>query len=64
MQYKFLCPSCGKQVIVSMQISSYTAAGHYCECGAELVRDVKDFCTVSQRNVDGFYGVEKENKKK
>ena len=64
MNYIFVCPSCGKKSTISMPISEYTAAGHYCECGAEMVRDIKDFCTISPRNVEGFYGVETENKNK
>ena len=60
MNYKFICPKCGKRIEISMPISEYTPDGHMCDCGAELKRDVNDFCTVSQRNVDGFFGVSKK----
>ena len=33
MNYKFICPKCGKQVTVSMPITEYKPDGHYCECG-------------------------------
>lgn len=64
MIYIFVCPSCGKRHEVQMLVSEYHANGHYCDCGTELKRDIKDFCTISQRNVEGFYGVETENKNK
>lgn len=60
MDYKFICPNCGKEKVVTMPISEYKADGHYCDCGTELKRDVKDFCTSSPRNIDGFFGVSKK----
>lgn len=60
MDYKFICSQCGKKVSISMPISEYQPNGHYCECGSELKRDVKDFCIASQRNVEGFFGVSKK----
>lgn len=60
MIYKFVCPVCNKKYDIQMPISEYKPNGHFCECGAELNRDIKDFCTISQRNVEGFFGVEKE----
>lgn len=46
MEYKFICPECNKQVVVSMPITEYKPNGHYCDCGVELKRDVKDFLHV------------------
>ena len=60
MIYKFKCPKCGTPYELNMRITEYQSNGHYCICGAELIRDVKDFCTVSQRKVDGFFGVSTE----
>lgn len=60
MRYKFICPDCGAEKEIVMPISEYTPNGHKCDCGAELKRDVKDFCLVSQRNVEGFFGVSKK----
>lgn len=45
MTYKFICPKCGKQKEIDMRISEYTSKGHYCDCGEELKRDVKDICS-------------------
>ena len=61
MIYKFVCPNCGKETTIRMPASQYDPNGHMCECGAELKRDIKDYCTISQRNVDGFFGVSTEN---
>ena len=60
MTYKFVCHECGKRVELSIPINEYKSTGHYCECGAELKRDINDFCTVSKRDVDGFFGVSTE----
>ena len=38
-----------------MRISEYTASGHFCQCGAELVRNPKDSCTSYAAKFDGFY---------
>ncbi len=64
MNYQFVCPECGNRETIAMPIAEYKADGHFCDkCGSELRRDIKDFCTISQRNVTGFFGVEKENRK-
>lgn len=55
MNYRFVCPSCGKTFTLSMPVSEYTASGHLCPCGAELKRDVKDFATSYAVKCDGFY---------
>ncbi len=55
MNYLFRCPSCGKQTKIHMRMSEYSADGHLCECGAELVRDLSDICTNYQINCTGFY---------
>lgn len=60
MNYKFICPKCGKQVVVSMPITEYKPDGHYCECGEELKRDINDFCIYSPRNIEGFFGTSKK----
>ena len=61
MTYKFICPKCKKKHEITMTISEYTPKGHKCDgCGTELERDVNDFCTASQRNVEGFFGVSKK----
>ena len=60
MDYKFICPKCGKEKTITMRISEYKSNGHFCDCGEELKRDVKDFCTSSSRNVEGFFGVSKK----
>ena len=40
-----------------MKISEYTSKGHYCECGNELVRDIKDICaTFDTSKITGFCG--------
>ena len=54
MIYRFICPQCGKREEISMPASEYRADGHLCECGGELRRDPKDFCT-SYKACDGFY---------
>lgn len=56
MRYTFICPVCNKQEIIEMSISEYKSEGHYCSCGAELVRDPKSFCQSYQAKCDGFYG--------
>jgi len=61
MIYKFICPKCGEKAEIVMPITQYTSEGHKCEkCGAELKRDVTDYCTSSPRNVPGFFGVSKK----
>lgn len=61
MNYQFICPKCGKQKTISIPASEYTANGHFCDkCGAELKRDIKDFCTSSPRNIEGFFGTSKK----
>lgn len=59
MTYKFICPKCGKSVEIQMSASEYVSEGHICDCGAELKRDIKDFCSNSKRNIEGFFGVSK-----
>ena len=56
MTYKFVCPKCSKEKDVQMPMTEYTAKGHICECGTELVRNPKTFCCAYQVNCDGFYG--------
>ena len=55
MNYRFLCPSCGKRVDLRMRLSEYTPDGHYCDCGAELRRDPQDFCKTYTNKSGGFY---------
>lgn len=55
MIYHFICPQCGAMHDIYMRMSEYTASGHLCACGAELVRDPKDFCTSYAAKFDGFY---------
>jgi len=55
MIYRFLCPKCGAVKEISIRISEYRADGHFCECGAEMIRDPKDFCTSYSASFDGFY---------
>lgn len=57
MIYKFICPECGKEEEISMRISEYTAEGHKCECGVELIRDIRDFGTsFDTSKISGFCG--------
>jgi predicted nucleic acid-binding Zn ribbon protein len=57
MDYKFICPKCGKQKEIQMKISEYTNKGHYCECGEELKRCVKDLgTTFDTSKISGFCG--------
>lgn len=55
MTYRFVCPSCGKAYELKMPVSEYKSDGHLCSCGAELMRDVKDFGTSYAVRFDGFY---------
>lgn len=59
MTYMFICPECGKSVEIQMSASEYVSDGHICDCGAELKRDIDDFCSNSKRNIEGFFGVSK-----
>lgn len=57
MIYKFICPKCNKEKEVEMRISEYTNKGHYCECGEELVRDIRDIgTTFDTSHISGFCG--------
>lgn len=55
MTYRFICPKCGRETELRMRIEEYQPDGHICECGAELVRDPKDFCTNYSVSCGGFY---------
>ena len=61
MTYKFICPKCGKKHEISMRISEYTAKGHKCDCGEELVRDPEGFSCNFVVKCDGFYGKSNSN---
>ena len=53
--YSFVCPGCGKKIIIPMRISEYSAEGHLCDCGTELIRDPEGFHATYRVNCDGFY---------
>ena len=55
MIYHFICPKCGSKYELQIRISEYKSTGHFCECGEELVRDPKDFCTSYSAKFSGFY---------
>lgn len=55
MIYKFICPSCGCEKEIEMPMSEYKSDGHMCECGAEMIRDPKDFCKTYHVNCCGMY---------
>lgn len=55
MEYKFVCPQCGKEHMIQMKMSEYKSEGHICECGAELKRDPNSFCKNFSVNCSGFY---------
>lgn len=56
MYYPFECPKCGTKHEISMPMSEYTSSGHYCECGTEMVREVKSLvCSASINKCGGFY---------
>lgn len=38
-----------------MKIETYKSTGHLCSCGAEMIRDPKDFCRSYDVKCDGFY---------
>ncbi len=61
MIYRFFCPVCGQKIEISMPLIEYRANGHRCSCGAELVRDPKDFCTNYEVGCDGFYSEHQSN---
>ena len=56
MNYPFEC-KCGHSEIISMQMSSYTASGHYCPvCGEEMNREIKSLvCGLSIDRSGDFY---------
>lgn len=41
MNYPFCCPKCGDKKTISMPINDYIATGHMCDCGTEMVREIK-----------------------
>lgn len=56
MNYPFECPKCGLKRKISMPMSQYTSEGHYCECGTEMVREVKSLiCGMSIDKTNSFY---------
>lgn len=55
MTYRFICPRCGATHELDMPISDYKPGGHYCDCGEELIRDPKSFCTSYSTKTSGFY---------
>lgn len=59
MQYKFMCPKCGKKYVIEMPLSGYTSTGHICEneeCKTELIRDVSDFAGGAIWKCSGAFG--------
>lgn len=59
MQYKFMCPKCGKKYVIEMPISQYSSTGHICEneeCKTELIRDVSDFAGGAIWKCSGAFG--------
>lgn len=61
MVYDFICKNCGKQHQISMPMADYTAKGHYCECGYELIRDPKSLNCNFIVKCDGFFGKSNSN---
>ena len=56
MNYPFVCPKCGKNKNVEMSMKEYHSDGHFCECGEEMVREVKSLvCACSINKCGGFY---------
>lgn len=59
MQYKFVCPKCGKKYTINMPLSEYSSSGHVCNdngCNTELIRDVSDFAGGAIWKCDGAFG--------
>lgn len=54
--YKFKCPECGEVAEIQMRISEYHSDNHFCKCGAELKRDMKDVATDYVAKCTGLYG--------
>lgn len=61
MTYPFVCPECGKKKEIQMLMSQYTSKGHFCECGAEMIRDPSSFSCNFVVKCDGFFGKSKPN---
>lgn len=56
MHYPFECPNCGKSKLIDMPMKDYHSDGHYCECGTEMVREVKSLvCGCSLDKTGDFY---------
>lgn len=56
MNYPFECPKCGLKKIISMPMSEYESSGHYCDCGEEMVREVKSLiCGCSIDRTGDFF---------
>ena len=56
MNYPFECPRCGLKREISMPMSEYTNSGHYCECGTEMVREIKSLvCGMSIDHTNSFF---------
>ena len=58
--YKFKCPKCDNEQIISMKISEYASKGHICDkCGENLVRDMSNICSSFSVKCTGFFGKSK-----
>ena len=56
MNYPFECLKCGLKREISMPMSEYTSEGHCCECGTEMVREVKSLiCACNFDRTGDFY---------
>lgn len=56
MNYPFECPKCGLKREIPMSMKEYRSDGHYCECGTEMVREVKSLiCGMSIDRTGSFY---------
>lgn len=56
MNYPFVCPNCGTNKNIEMSMKEYHSDGHFCECGTEMVREVKSLiCGASINKCGGFY---------
>ena len=56
MNYPFVCPRCGLTKEIEMSMKDYHSDGHYCECGEEMVREVKSLvCMGSVDLTNSFF---------
>lgn len=56
MDYKFQCPKCNVEKIISMSMKDYHSDGHYCPtCGSEMERKISDYAFGAIWKTDGAY---------